>query len=67
MEQEHVNSVVNAMSSLFREPFFEGGRAKGTLHIQFRFFFGKKNLRWGVEVGVVPPFGPFKGLLVHLK
>ena len=43
MEQEHVNSVVNAMSSLFREPVLEGGKAKGTL--QFRLFFGKISLR----------------------
>ena len=64
MEQEHVNSVVNAMSSLFREPVLEGGRAKGTL--QFRLFFGKINLCLG-DGGGVPPFGPFKGLLVHLK
>ena len=63
MEQEHVNSVVNAMSSLFREPVLEGGRVKGTL--QFRLFFGKIIYVGGV--GVVPPFGPFKGLLVHLK
>ena len=40
MEQDHVNSVVNAMSSLFREPVLEGGGAEGTL--QFRSFFGKK-------------------------
>ena len=31
MEQEYVNSVVNAMSSLFRKPVLEGGRAKGTV------------------------------------
>ena len=57
MEQEYVNSVVNAMSSLFREPVLEGGRAKGTL--QFRLFFGKINLCLG-DGGVSPP-------LAHLK